>query len=185
MSHPDDSSPFNPLPPVVVVLFLAVVIPEIAFFLGSKGLIGGPQAVGWRQAAIQQYGFSGDLMRWMIANGVYPPEMLVRVITYPFLHGGFSQMLFAAALLLARRRRRVGLVAPGRAREERRRGGDDLRKRRRRRRGGRATRGRDDARGGLRRRSRRARRERRRRRREHRGGAVVRLERRPTRADLK
>lgn len=101
MSHPDDSSPFNPLPPVVVVLFLAVVIPEIAFFLGSKGLIGGPQAVGWRQAAIQDYGFSGDLLRWMIANGIYPPEHLLRFVTYPFLHGGFSEMLFGAALLLA------------------------------------------------------------------------------------
>ncbi len=101
MSHPDDSSPFNPLPPVVVVLFLAVVIPEIAFFLGSKGLIGGPQAVGWRQAMIQDYGFSGDILRWMISNGIYPPEHLVRVLTYPFLHGGFSQTLFAAALLLA------------------------------------------------------------------------------------
>jgi membrane associated rhomboid family serine protease len=101
MTHPDDSSPFNPLPPVVVLLFLAVVIPEIAFFLGSKGLIGGPQAVGWRQAMIQDYGFSGDLLRWMIANGIYPPEHLLRIVTYPFLHGGFSEMLFAAALLLA------------------------------------------------------------------------------------
>lgn len=101
MTHPDDSSPFNALPPVVVVLFLAVVIPEIAFFLGSKGVIGGPQAVGWRQAAIQDYGFSGTLMRWMIENGIYPPEHLLRLVTYPFLHGGFSEMLFAAALLLA------------------------------------------------------------------------------------
>lgn len=101
MSHPDDSSPFNPLPPVVVVLVLAVVLPEIAFFLGSKGLIGGPQAVGWRQAMIQEYGFSGDLMRWMFANNIYPPEHLLRFITYPFLHGGFSQMMFGAALLLA------------------------------------------------------------------------------------
>jgi len=101
MSHPDDSSPFNPLPPVVVVLFLAVVLPEIAFFLGSKGIIGGPQAVGWRQAMIQQYGFSGDLMRWMLENGTYPPQQLLRIVTYPFLHGSITEMIFAAALLLA------------------------------------------------------------------------------------
>lgn len=101
MTHSDDSSPFNPLPPVVVVLFLAVVLPEIAFFLGSKGLIGGPQAVGWRQAMIQQYGFSGDMMRWMLENGIYPPQQLIRIVTYPFLHGSFSEMVFAAALLLA------------------------------------------------------------------------------------
>ena len=101
MSHPDDSSPFNPMPPVVVVLFLAVVLPEIAFFLGSKGLIGGPQAVGWRQMMIQEYAFNGDVLRWMVSNGIYPPGQLIRVLTYPFLHGGFSEMLFAAALLLA------------------------------------------------------------------------------------
>lgn len=101
MSHPDNSSPFNPLPPVVVVLVLAVVLPEIAFFLGSKGVIGGPQAVGWRFAAIKEFAFSGDLMRWMLANGIYPPDQLLRFLTYPFLHGSFSQMLFAAALLLA------------------------------------------------------------------------------------
>lgn len=101
MSHSDDTSPFNSLPPVVVVLFLAVVIPELAFFLGSKGLIGGPEAIGWRQAMIQQYGFSGDIQRWMLRNGNYPPEQLLRLLTYPFLHGGFTQMLFGAALLLA------------------------------------------------------------------------------------
>src|SRR5690554_5371628 len=101
MSPPDHSSPFNALPPVVVALVLAVVLPEIAFFLGSKGLIGGPQAVGWRQVMIQDYGFRSDLMRWMMANNIYPPEHLLRFITYPFLHEGFSQMLFGAALLLA------------------------------------------------------------------------------------
>jgi membrane associated rhomboid family serine protease len=101
MSHPDDSSPFNALPPIVIVLTLAVVLPEIAFFLGSKGLIGGPQAVGWRQAMIQDYGYSGQIMGRMFEIGVYPPEQMIRLVTYPFLHGAFTEMLFAAALLLA------------------------------------------------------------------------------------
>lgn len=101
MSHPDDVSPINPLPPVVVALFLAVVIPEIAFFLGSKGLIGGPQAVGWRNEAIQAYGFNGDILRWMLDGGIFPPEHLMRFVTYPFLHGSFTETLFSAAILLA------------------------------------------------------------------------------------
>ncbi|MEB8387127.1 rhomboid family intramembrane serine protease [Rhodobacteraceae bacterium KMM 6894] len=101
MSHPDDVSPINPLPPVVVVLFLAVVIPEIAFFLGAKGLIGGSQAIGWRTAAIQDYAFNGDILRWMIDGNIYPSEHLMRFITYPFVHGSFSETLFSAALLLA------------------------------------------------------------------------------------
>ena len=39
----------NPLPPVVVALFIAVVVPEALFSLGAAGVIGGPGAVGWRR----------------------------------------------------------------------------------------------------------------------------------------
>jgi membrane associated rhomboid family serine protease len=50
---------------------------------------------------VQDYAFNGDLLRWMIDNGTYPPELLIRFVSYPFVHGGFSEMIFAAALLLA------------------------------------------------------------------------------------
>ena len=48
MSHPDDQSPINPLPPVVTALFLILAGVEAALWLGSKGIVGGPTAVGWR-----------------------------------------------------------------------------------------------------------------------------------------
>lgn len=99
--HPHEESPVNPLPPVVVALFLAVIGPEIAFTLGARGLIGGADAVGWRLAAIRDYGFSADVFRWMIANGRFPPEHLLRFISYPFVHGGFTTALFAGVMLLA------------------------------------------------------------------------------------
>ena len=48
MDDPNDTPPVNPLPPVVFLLFAAVVMPEIAFLLGAQGVVGGPGAVGWR-----------------------------------------------------------------------------------------------------------------------------------------
>ncbi len=99
--HPHEESPVNPIPAVVVGLFLAVILPEIAFTLGARGLIGGPQAVGWRLAAIRDYGFSADVFRWMIGNGRFPPEHLLRFVSYPFVHGAFTTALFAGVMLLA------------------------------------------------------------------------------------
>jgi len=101
MNDPENQSPFNPVPPVVVALFVMIMLVELAFTLGTRGLIGGPQAIGWRQAAVQDYGFNSDVMRWMLTNGIYPLEHLMRFVTYPFLHGGFSHALFAGVMLLA------------------------------------------------------------------------------------
>ena len=94
-------SPVNPLPPVVTVLFLAIMGVEALFTLGAYGLAGGAQGVGWRVAAIQDYGFSSDVFRWMLANGRYPPEHVMRFVTYPFVHGNFTHALFVGVMLLA------------------------------------------------------------------------------------
>ncbi|MGB7244242.1 MAG: rhomboid family intramembrane serine protease [Sulfitobacter sp.] len=99
--HPHDAPPVNPLPPVVVVLFLVIVLAEAAFSLGARGIIGGPEAVGWRLAAVESYGFSGDIFDWMVANGRWLPEHLMRFVTYPFVHLGFTHTIFAAVILLA------------------------------------------------------------------------------------
>lgn len=96
-----EAPPVNPLPPIVIVLFLALVGPEIMFFLGEKGLIGGREAVGWRLEYVQRYGFSGDIFDWMITNGRYPLEHAIRLISYIFVHESFTSTLFAAVLTLA------------------------------------------------------------------------------------
>lgn len=101
MSEHHDPSPVNPLPPVVVILFLAIAIPEAAFSLGARGLIGGSEAVGWRLASVQTYAFSGDIFDWMVGNGRWLPEHLLRFVTYSFVHTGFTSTLFAGVLLLA------------------------------------------------------------------------------------
>ncbi|MGR3637742.1 MAG: rhomboid family intramembrane serine protease [Shimia sp.] len=101
MSHPDDQSPVNPLPPVVVALFLLIVGVEAMFWAGAKGLVGGPSAVGWRLAALQQYAFSAEIMDWMLATGSWPIEHVKRFATYLFIHISFTHALFGGVLLLA------------------------------------------------------------------------------------
>lgn len=52
MSHPETIRPVNPLPPVVVALFLVLMGVELVFQLGAHGLAGGPGGIGWRTSAI-------------------------------------------------------------------------------------------------------------------------------------
>jgi membrane associated rhomboid family serine protease len=101
MNDPNNTPPVNPLPPVVLLLFAAVALPELMFTMGAQGWIGGPDAVGWRLAAIEKYGFSGDLFDWMMTNGRWMPEHLQRFVTYSFVHGTFTSTLFSAVLMLA------------------------------------------------------------------------------------
>ncbi|QBF33601.1 rhomboid family intramembrane serine protease [Thalassococcus sp. S3] len=91
----------NPLPPVVVALFLVILCIEIAFSLGARGLVGGPAAVGWRLAALQSYAFSGDIFDWMWQSGRWPIEHVIRFLSFPFVHGSFTHTIFAGVILLA------------------------------------------------------------------------------------
>jgi membrane associated rhomboid family serine protease len=101
MSQEDYVPAVNPLPPVVAALFLIVMGIEVVFFLGNKGLIGGPEAVGWRVAALQKYAFSGDIFDWMRETGRWPFEHLMRFVTYPFVQVSFSQAIFVGVMVLA------------------------------------------------------------------------------------
>ena len=101
MNDPAPESPVNPLPPVVVALFLVLIGVEAVFSLGQYGMIGGPGAVGWRLDALQTYGFSGEVFDWMIETGRYPLSQLIRFVSYPFVHASFTQALLAGVLLLA------------------------------------------------------------------------------------
>lgn len=96
-----NESPVNPLPAVVMILVLIMALVEGAFMLGARGILGGPEAVGWRLAAIQEYGFSSRAVVWMVETGVLRGDFLIRFVTYPFLHGGFTHFIFAAVMTLA------------------------------------------------------------------------------------
>ena len=101
MTHQPPEPPINPLPPAVILLFLAIVGVEGAFTLGQRGLIGGPQAVGWRVMAQQDYGFNPRFFDIAFERGIYPTEFWVRFVSYPFVHATFTHAIFAGAMLLA------------------------------------------------------------------------------------
>lgn len=101
MHDPEIQPPVNPLPPVVILLFLAIAGIEAGLSLGEAGLFGGPGAIGWRLALVRDYGFSGDIFDWMLANGQWPFGEALRVVSYSFIHLGFTHALFAMVLLLA------------------------------------------------------------------------------------
>ncbi|KUF09247.1 rhomboid family intramembrane serine protease [Pseudoponticoccus marisrubri] len=101
MTHPHQETPVNPMPPVVVALFLVLAGIEGAFALADRGLLGGAGGVGWRIEALNRFGFSGRVMDWMLQTGQTPAEHLVRFLAYPFVHASFSHALFAMVILLA------------------------------------------------------------------------------------
>jgi len=101
MKSSHEESPFNALPPIVVALALVIFGVELIFQAGARGFVGGPGAVGWRLEAIQTYAFYEPLFNWMLETGRTPAEVLVRFVTYPFVHSSFTHVLMVIVFLLA------------------------------------------------------------------------------------
>ncbi|MBN2741744.1 MAG: rhomboid family intramembrane serine protease [Rhodobacteraceae bacterium] len=93
--------PINPLPPIVWLLALPIIATELFFALGSSGLIASGAGAGWRLDALQRFAFSPQVMRAMIDTGQYPPQQVLRLITYPFVHASVTQAIFVLVFLLA------------------------------------------------------------------------------------
>ncbi len=93
--------PVNPLPPAVLGLAVIVIGVETMFSLAERGVLGGAAGIGWRTGAIQDYGFYGEALDWMVVNRAAPPDLLLRFVTYPLLHMGFTHALFVAVFVLA------------------------------------------------------------------------------------
>ncbi|MFY0596831.1 MAG: rhomboid family intramembrane serine protease [Cognatishimia sp.] len=101
MSDPNNSSPFNALPPVIAALAIVIILIEVAFYLGSTGLVGGSEAIAWRLQAVQKYAYSPDIFGWMWSSGNWPGEHVIRMFSYLFLHGNFTHALFGSVIVLA------------------------------------------------------------------------------------
>lgn len=101
MGSDPDASPFNTLPPVVVALALAILGVEIALWAGGRGYLGGANAAGWRLDAVEKYGFFAVIVDRMIEIGRFPPSEVLRFVSYPFVHWGFTHALFVIVFLLA------------------------------------------------------------------------------------
>lgn len=91
----------NPLPPAALGLAVVIIGIEVMFNLAERGILGGAGGIGWRTAAVQDYAFFGQGLDWMLVNGRFPPDLLVRFVTYPLIHLGFTQALFVCVFALA------------------------------------------------------------------------------------
>jgi membrane associated rhomboid family serine protease len=100
-SDPEFQSPFNAIPVVVIVLFLIMAGIELILTMGEAGLIGGPEAIGWRLGLVRDWGFAGGYFDAMWAQGQFPLEHMARFVTYPFIHLSFTHALIAIVLMLA------------------------------------------------------------------------------------
>ncbi|MEM9708884.1 MAG: rhomboid family intramembrane serine protease [Pseudomonadota bacterium] len=101
MQSDPDASPFNSLPPAVVALAFALFAVELVLSAGARGYFGGQGAVGWRLDAIGDYAFFSQVLDYMMETGRYTLPDIARFLTYPFVHGGFTHMLFVVVFLLA------------------------------------------------------------------------------------
>jgi len=101
--HEDDHNapPVNPLPPVVVVLSLAVAAIELIFQAAERGILGGAAGIGWRLDAIGNFTVFDPLFQWMIETGNFAPEHLLRFVSYGFVHASFTHALFVVVFVLA------------------------------------------------------------------------------------
>ncbi len=96
-----NAPPFNPLPGVIILLACLVGGIELVFQLAEAGFIGGPRAIGWRVAAVQQFAFSDQVFDWMRMNGIYTAHNMVRFISYSFIHQSLMHAVFALVFILA------------------------------------------------------------------------------------
>lgn len=96
-----NAPPLNPLPWIVWVLALPMIAMEVVLSLGASGLAGGIEGAGWRLQALERFVFSPPLMRTMIEAGEYPPQHVMRLASYVFVHGGVTHALFVVVILLA------------------------------------------------------------------------------------
>lgn len=102
MQAQDHSSPFNSIPPVVVVLVGTIFGIEVLFTLAKSGFLGGTRGGDdWRYFAIQDYAFSSEIFRWMVETSRWPPEHVKRFVTYLFIHGSFTHAVMVCVFILA------------------------------------------------------------------------------------
>lgn len=101
MDQDHNAPPLNPLPSIVWLLALPLIVVELAIQLQTAGLVGGAEALGWRQALFQRLRFLPEVMRQQWETGGHPVEELHRLVSYPLVHGSFTDALFAVVLFLA------------------------------------------------------------------------------------
>ena len=96
---PDPIAPaVNQLPAAVIILVLIVVLGECYIAGSEANLWGGSDA---RVFLIRRVAFLPEVFQRSLTAGIWVPELFVRLITYPFVHGSLMQAIFASVFTLA------------------------------------------------------------------------------------
>lgn len=93
--------PVNPIPALPLALVLTIAAIEMIFTVGEAGFVGGPQAIGWRSSALQDWAFAPAVLTEVVERGNWSVDMLKRFVTYTFVHSSFLHTLWSCVLLLA------------------------------------------------------------------------------------
>lgn len=101
MRHGIDESPLNPLPAAVWALVLPIIASELAFGLGAAGFMGGGNAIGLRPAVLERTAFAPEMLLRMWQYGEIVWSLLLRLLTYPFVHYGLTHAAFVVVFALA------------------------------------------------------------------------------------
>ncbi|SDW30866.1 rhomboid family intramembrane serine protease [Roseicitreum antarcticum] len=103
MQDPSPQTFLNPLPGVVWLLLIPLIGIEAVLLLGENGLLAGisATAAGWRLEVLARAGFAAELQHWMWETGRSPARVLLRYLSYPFIHAGPLHAGFVAVLLAA------------------------------------------------------------------------------------
>lgn len=96
-----NESPINNLPWVVWALALPMIASEAVFALARVGLIGGAQGIGMRLTAIERTAYVPEMVQRMWQVGAVDPGQAYRVLSYSFIHYGFTHAIFVIAFTLA------------------------------------------------------------------------------------
>lgn len=94
-------SPFNALPKVVVALAVVIFGLEAMFQAATAGFLGGAGGVGWRLNAIRDFAVFDQIAAYMWTNGVFLPNELLRLLSYPLIHTGLMHAGFVVVFILA------------------------------------------------------------------------------------
>lgn len=92
---------FNPISPVVLIIVGLLVAVELTLQAGANGLIGGPEAIGWRNVLAQNFALHPAVVVHIMNGGLIEPKVIWPFFTYIFVSRSFISFLITAFLILA------------------------------------------------------------------------------------
>ena len=97
-----DASPFNAVPAAALLLAGALFGAELLFLMAKSGFIGGTRGgEDWRYLAIERFAFAGEVADRLVGGQRLAARDIARLVTYPFVHYGFTHMVIATVFVLA------------------------------------------------------------------------------------